>query len=163
MSNFSFKSDGFKELSRELTKLQGKDARKKLRSALKKGARVIIDQARSNLPSEYSTLKKSLVSQFRKPRTADYQTIKIAFTYGKGAKYDGWYAHMVERGTDPHEINPLNKLAMNAGDDNIVKSVRHPGVHARPFFRPAFDSRHKTAVAVFGRKLFSEIKKDIKK
>lgn len=163
MANFSFKSDGFKELNRELKKLDGKEARKKLRKSLKKGARVIIEKARSNLPSQYSTLKKSLVSQFRKPRTKDYQTIKIAFTYGKRAKYDGWYAHIVERGATPHEFQALNKLAMNAGDDNIVKVVKHPGVRARPFFRPAFDSRHKSAVSVFGKTLFSEIKKDIRK
>lgn len=159
----TFKTDGFRQLDKELKKLTGREARKKIRKSLKKGARVIITQARSNLPSQYSTLKKSLVSQFRKPRTSDYQTIKIAFTYGKKARHDGWYAHIVERGADPHEITPLNRKALNAGDDVIVKSVKHTGVRARPFFRPAFDSRHKTAVSVFGKKLFSEIKKDIKK
>lgn len=163
MSNTSFTSSGFKELNRELKKLDGKEARKKIRKSLKKGARVFIEKARSNLPSQYSTLKKSIVSKFRRPRTSDYQTIKIAFTTGNSARYDGWYAHIVERGAAKHEIKPLNKKAMNAGDDNIVKSVMHSGVRARPFFRPAFDSRNKSAVSIFGKKLFSEIKKDIRK
>ncbi len=162
MSTYGIEINGFRSLNKELGKLEGREARKKIRKALKKSARLIIVKARSNLPSQYSTLKKSMVSQFRKPRSSNYQTIKIAFTVGYSARYNGWYAHIIERGADAHEILPKTRKAMNAGDDNIVKNVKHPGVRARPFFRPAFDTKYKAMITTFGQTLFAEIKKDIK-
>lgn len=59
-----------------------------------------------------------------------------------------WYSHLVEYGTEAHEIKPKNKKALawvepgaTAGDDRLIitQHVNHPKVGPRPFLRPAAD------------------------
>lgn len=52
------------------------------------------------------------------------------------------YADMVERGTRPHEIVPVNRQALWwPGADHPVRRVQHPGTQAQPHLRPAAYTR----------------------
>jgi hypothetical protein len=50
------------------------------------------------------------------------------------------YGIYVEFGTEPHEIKPFDKMALNfmmGGEEVFAKKVYHPGTRPQPFFRPA--------------------------
>jgi HK97 gp10 family phage protein len=51
------------------------------------------------------------------------------------------HAHLVEFGTDPHYI-PLPKSKRRG----LNRGVKHPGAKAKPFLRPAFDTKKDEAV-----------------
>jgi len=163
MSAFDVKFSGVKEFEKQIKKLTGKAAKKVLKSSLKKGASVIVKEARRNLPSQYRTLKKALRSSFRRPKTQFYQTVKIGFTVGGSAKYDGWYAHIVEGGSKAHAINAKTGKMLSIGNGNFAGSVNHPGTPARPFLRPAFDNKSRTATSVFTEQLWKGIRLSLKK
>ncbi len=162
MTTFDFKFDGVKEFEKNVKKLGGKVAKKVVRASLKKGGTVIIKEAKNNLPAEYDTLRRSIRSAFRKPKTSFYQTLKIGFTTGRDAKYNGWYAHIVEGGSDAHTIKSKTGKVITAGDDTYAKKVNHPGTPARPFLRPAFDNKASAALRKFTDSLWQGIKKNMK-
>lgn len=54
--------------------------------------------------------------------------------------------HLFELGVEPHVIKPRRKKAMRLDDGSFIKGpVRHPGMAARPFLRPALDSKKREA------------------
>lgn len=54
----------------------------------------------------------------------------------KAGGRQAFYAHMVERGTRPHEITPRNARALAAGGKPVAK-VRHPGARAARYMERA--------------------------
>jgi HK97 gp10 family phage protein len=62
-----------------------------------------------------------------------------------GPPKDRWFYQFFETGAQSHDItgSPL----VFEGDEGLVITgrVRHPGMVARPFLRPAFDSRKRAA------------------
>jgi len=163
MAEFEIDFKGVKEFDREIKKLTGPQIKKVIRTGLKKGGAVIIKEAKQNLPPDYDTLRRSMRSAFRKPKTKFYQTLKIGFTIGSSAKYNGWFAHIVEGGADAHEIESKNGKLLNAGDDIVTTRINHPGIVARPFFRPAFESKSQAVLKKFTTTVWAGIKANIKK
>lgn len=54
--------------------------------------------------------------------------------------------HLFELGVEPHVIKPRRKKAMRLDDGSFIKGpVHHPGMAARPFLRPALDSKKREA------------------
>ena len=151
------KINGLKELSKALNELPGRVARNIIGTALRAGGNVIKNQAKANLPENYTTLRKSLVVVVGKQRDPYTRSAIIGPTVGKRAKYDGWYAHIVEGGALPHEI-PARFKKVEARDGQIFGSlVHHPGVHAKPFMRPAFESTKQKVVDAMAEKIRARI------
>lgn len=133
--------DGLDALKFALDQLPKRVANKHMRAAVASGARVIRDEAKAKAPvytGEVSqghpppgTLKRSIVSKFIKEQSSNarqvyYVTVRKGKQYQKQGKkgtlsQDAFYSHMVEFGT--------------------VKMA------AKPFMRPAFDTKKDSAVS----------------
>lgn len=130
---------GGAELQKALNQLPAKLERNVMRSALRQGANVIRDEARSNVPVKTGALKKSIKVSTRARRGQVTATLKA------GGK-DAFYAHMVEYGTAPHDIAVKSKKVLVFEDGGKATRARHPGISPKPFMRPAVDDKADEAV-----------------
>lgn len=129
--------DGLKELEQKLLQMSPKLAKNGLRAAVAAGSRVIANEAKKNVPVDTGVLRRAIfMKQIREESGNSKQTFYVGVRKGKGERKknrDGWYFHMVEFGT--------KKMA------------------ARPFLRPAFESRRVEAAEVIKRRLAERIAK----
>jgi HK97 gp10 family phage protein len=122
-----------RELRRQLNQLEDKVAGdKSLRNALVSGARPMAKEAKELAPVDTGELKKSIGVRTRKVARWGYEASVAARTY---------YAHLVEFGVAPHFIGRKSK----AGKRTLWRKI-HPGHTARPFLRPAFDTKKSESV-----------------
>ncbi len=134
---------GLKELKKNLEQLPMKMEKRIVGQALRQGANVFRDEARKNVPVATGRLKKAIqVSSARAGRKL-LSMMNVKVSYKKA-----WYARFVEFGTGPHIIKPKNKEALSIGGQ-VVKEVQHPGAVAKPFMRPAFDTKWQKAIDKF--------------
>jgi HK97 gp10 family phage protein len=110
-----------------------------MRSALRAGARVFLNEIKSTLPVSHGDLRKSARITTRAGRGQTTASVKV----GNRIAY---YAQMVEFGTRPHMIKAKPGSALNV-NGREVKWVRHPGAAPHPFARPAADAKFGAAVA----------------
>lgn len=111
-----------------------------MRSALRAGARVYLDQVKQNIPVQQGFLRASARITTRKGKDG-----KISASVKVGNQL-AFYANMVEFGTRPHVIKARPGGALNVNGSE-VKSVDHPGTAPHPFMRPAADAKFSQAVA----------------
>lgn len=139
---------GGKELDAFLKTLPAKMEKNIMRSALRKGANEIRNEAKANVPVDRGDLKKSL-----KVSTGGKRG-KIIAKVKSGLRY----AHLVEFGTAAHKIEGKNGgfLFFNGMG---VKSVHHPGSKAQPFMRPALDSKANAAIVAVGNQIRARLTK----
>jgi HK97 gp10 family phage protein len=130
---------GGKELQEFLNTLPVKVEKNILRSALRAGAKVIAEEAKQNVPVKSGELRDSIVL------STDARKGKVTAK----AKTSLWYAKFVEFGTAAHKINPKNGMSLLFGG-RWVKSVDHPGSNAKPFLRPALDTKANEAINAVG-------------
>jgi len=134
MSNF--KIEGAKELNKALGSFTKDIEQKIAKQAVRAGANVIAKEARLLAPMGVTgTLKRSIKVVARSKRTGDAVASVVTRS---GKKYtfrnmNAWYAGMVEFGTSK---NP-----------------------ARPFLRPALDSKGPEAIKAISNKIVARIKK----
>jgi HK97 gp10 family phage protein len=127
------------------------------RKHMRKGAKVISDEAKGNASHTRGLGDSVGVVNNPDDPTGVYVTARRGKRYPKG-----YIAHIIEYGAAPHLIKPKasNKsglLKLKGGA--LVPSVQHPGVTAKPFMRPAWDAKKNEAVRVIG----ASIKKDLTK
>lgn len=108
-----------------------------MRSALRAGAKVYLDQVKQNIPVEHGLLRQSARITTRKTRDGQ---VSASVKVGNALAF---YAHMVEYGTRAHSIT-ARAMTVNG---NTVRSVEHPGSRPHPFMRPAADEKFSQAVA----------------
>lgn len=143
---------GGKELAAFLNSLPQKLERNVMRTALNAGGRIIANEAKANVPAKTGKLKSSIrvSSDGRKGRVES-----IVKAGGKGKK--SFYAGFVEFGTAAHIIKAKNggMLKFIAGDGKKVeiKEVMHTGAIAKPFMRPALDTKASEAIRAIGNKI----------
>ena len=105
---FSVKVNGLHELNAALKAIETKTAKKVVRDAVRKGAKLYRDDAKRRVPTELDTLRKSIIMRVRqrvsRSQNATVTEARVGPTKGSGAKHDAWYAHLFEWGVDPHEI-----------------------------------------------------------
>ena len=129
---------GEDELYRALMRL-GQAARGGIEPALREGAEVIRAEAESQAPGPHIEISDIEIA-------GNAAKIKI------GPDKDHWYYQFFELGAQPHEIHPRYKTGKKAlrfpGEDGekLAWAVRHPGIPAKPFLRPAVDSKGQEAV-----------------
>lgn len=135
-----FEVKGLKELMDSMRRLPQSLQDKALPRAVLAGAGVIRDEARRLCPKKSGRLARSIVA--KKVRKATGGVI-----YQVGPKL--FYGQMVEFGTGPHTIKAkkLGKVLKLGRWRNIyARSIEHPGASAKPFLRPAFDSKYQAAI-----------------
>lgn len=108
-----------------------------MRSALRAGAKVYLEQVKQNIPVEHGDLRKSARITTRKGRDGQ---VSASVKVGNSVAF---YAHMVEFGTRAHTITARGMTVNGA----VVRSVDHPGARPHPFMRPAADEKFGSAVA----------------
>lgn len=122
-----------------------------MRTALRAGAKVYLDEIRATLPVSHGDLRKSARITTRAGRGQTSASVKV----GNRIAY---YAHMVEFGTRPHMIKAKPGSALNINGTE-VKWVRHPGAAPHPFARPAADAKFAAAVTAVQAKIRERLTK----
>ena len=163
MIQVTTKVDGFAQLDEALKMLPDEVQRKEVRSALRKAARVISDDASQRAPVHAAPYEGPSKAQ-KKPGTLRHsiavrlltaRSAKDAVTARISVKKAAWYGRLVEFG---HRIVP--RLPKGDGVRGSAKSMarrqarkaahaRGQNVPAKPFLRPAFDAKGNEAVSVF--------------
>lgn len=144
---------GGAELQRLLETLPAKMEANILRSALRKGARVIQQDARTRVPMATGTLRDGIKIK----SGLRYGTARVSVvTTGKHAYLAQW----MEYGTQAHVITAgKGKVLAFLMGGHPVKSVDHPGVRPRPFMRPAIDSNSTAVVAAIAAQIRARLTK----
>lgn len=148
------KLTGFDALNKILSEVPKDVARKAGVDALRAGAKPILEEAQ-NLVPEGATgkLAESLEIATKK---ASIPIVKVQASRKKG----GYHAHLVELGTQPHEIH--NVVIGN----KFYPVIHHPGARKKPFLRPAFNAKKGEALKIIlseiGTKLANRLKRELK-
>lgn len=132
---------GLAALERAMGELPLKLERNVVRGALRAGSKVFLQEARRRVPVKTGALRKSIRISVRRIKGQLVATTKAG-------NQQAFYAHMVEFGTGAHVIKASKAKALDVGG-HPVRSVRHPGAHAQPFMRPAFDLGARGAVDAY--------------
>jgi HK97 gp10 family phage protein len=146
----NIKVTGGKELALALKNLPKQIERNIMRSALRAGAKVILDEAKQLVAVENGDLKKSL----KVGTSSKKGTVRASVaSKGKGS----YISRFVEFGTAPHIISGRDggNLVFTARDGSKIttKSVNHTGAKAKPFMRPALDGKSTQAIIAVGNKI----------
>lgn len=155
--------EGADALVLRLSLLERGQARNIMRGGLRAAARPLIDRARQLVPisglSARNLLARGRVRGGKhKRRPGDLQR-SIRFSsrgFADGSLYAevkaggrrAFYAHMVERGTRPHEITPRNAKALVAAGRPVAR-VKHPGTRGVRYMERAARQASRAASEAF--------------
>lgn len=152
MADLEIKVEGLKELEKTLSDLPLDLQNEGLSPSLRAALEVIEEEAEANVPRDTGKLASTI-------RTV----VKVDAGVGglaEGAVVVGSpVGHLVEFGTQPHEItiddekDDKKVLADPVSREVFGRKVQHPGTPARPFLRPALDTRAQDALFAFRDKL----------
>lgn len=134
MTRARIKVHGDKELIEKIRKV-GTQLEKAMRKATLEGGEVAAVEARRRAPGPY--IETEIVSE--RPGRVDLEI---------GPDAEHWYYQFFETGASSHEIDGNVKQALafiQGAEEIVVKRVRHPGIAAEPFMRPALEE-NQTAV-----------------
>lgn len=166
--------EGLDELKKAMASLPAKLQKKVIEGATRDGASEVAKLYKRNLPSNYRTLKRATKVIKRRSRGKTETKYTVTPTRGKGAKFDAWYAHIVERGAQPHEINVKTAKALRLVEGYYFKSgsglryqtgfaqriIKHPGVRPTRAMYRAFKQQAAilNAMVAGGKKRFAKLK-----
>ena len=169
----SIRLEGLKELNNALKKLEAKVARKFAREGLKAAALVLRKEMRRRAPKKTGNLRKKIRFRLRQIRGGLGVTGRVGVASPKNKKdKSAFYARFIEYGTSPHQIpnktvgrgrNKRKNKKKSKFGGHVYSRVNHPGQPARPFLRPAFESKKQEAVKAIGPKMWSLIKREAKR
>lgn len=177
---FAMKSSvqGAPQLFQALRAINKKVARQTLRKAVKEGAKIVLNDAKANVPVDTGLLKKSLavkVATFKGgegvvgivgPRTGKTSSgrgpnrkkglSKLGQKFAAAERWPAKYAHLVEFGTRGQRTRKASIPAENAGRQGRRKKQRGKKNRRRsrerrgpqPFLRPALDNNIGTVRAL---------------
>lgn len=121
------KFEGFNELVQDAKHAGAVGADKLVRAALTNSADKVQSEQRRRAPHRTGTLQRSILVQIKFPKAEVTAQEK--------------YAVIIEEGTGPFTIKPKTKKALFwPGAKHPVKMVRHPGIKAKPFFKPGYEA-----------------------
>lgn len=134
--NVIAKLEGVNQLEKRLKAMEKKARDELMDEMMKAGVPVIEEPANRDAPGPHVIHKVT-----KRSRTG----IEISI----GPDEAHWHYRFSEFGAGPHEITIKNRRALSfEGDRGVVvtRSVRHPGIVARPFLRKNFDERKEKAI-----------------
>lgn len=113
--------EGAKELEKKLLSLEPKLGRKIIRQALRKGAKLILNQAKANVPVDTGDLKKSLKVRAMRKRRHRYG-VMVATSEGwfEGEQF---YGGFIEFGTHKMAAQPFVRPAFDSEKDAAEKTI----------------------------------------
>lgn len=144
---------GLSELNRALNELEDKLQGQLLRRAIHKGATIFRRAMRATVARSAGQAKHAS-SGSNRPHVADDIRIKakrnsatgaVTATVGPSSK-TAYIANFLEFGTSPHTIRAKGDKALYVPGIGFTKQVHHPGAPAKPFMRPAFDTKVQAAI-----------------
>ena len=133
---------GASELQQFLNQLPAKMEANIMRAALRAGANVIKEEAKANVPAKDGDLRDSVRVSTRLKNGRASASVKA------GNK-KAWYWRFVEYGTAAHTIKAKGNGILSFGGF-FGRSVAHPGAVAKPFMRPALDTKANEAINAVG-------------
>jgi HK97 gp10 family phage protein len=143
------KLEGAEELIEELRAL-GVNVKRSVRGAVRAGAKVIQEAAEANARGVTGSSGKHVRIKVS-ARSKEFVEAEIGATKKK------FQLPFFETGVQPHEItgSPL----VFEGDKGliVIGGVRHPGMPAQPWLRPALDVKRDAAVEAMGETLRAAI------
>lgn len=144
LETMNIEISGLKELEANLRDLSDDIRDRMLTDATREGAVIIQTEAQRLAPKDRGlTSAQSIVSRI-KIRMKKPDRFGVIALIVAGAPH----SHLLEFGTKAHRIVVKSKktLADAAAAKFFGKSVKHPGISARPFMRPAFETKKVEAV-----------------
>lgn len=149
MADVNAASADLAALAADLQAASGKPLIASAQEIIQQSAQRIRDEAQTRAPVKSGRLKESISIRYPAPLTAvigsnvEYATYQ---EYGTGTRG--------EFGGHEYEIRPKRAggvLAFTVGGKTVfTRLVKHPGIKARPFMRPAFE-------AVLGKELVAQL------
>lgn len=155
------KITGAAELQKKLRGLPDKVAKKHIRAALRKGAKIIRDEARRLAPKDTGHLVDSIKVRAAKRMKRGSFGIQVITGAGDFAG-DEFYASFYEYG---YRKNPAYRGAdgkIRSVSRTQAKSMERTEMKPRPFMRPAADSKGQLAAEIVKSKLLNAIVKEAK-
>jgi HK97 gp10 family phage protein len=160
MPDGDFEVLGLKELDDALKNLPEYLQKRAMKEAFIAGGQIIQQTAVALAPRRRGNLAAAIELKFI-PDMGNGQGGVAIYVNKKKA----WYGRLEEFGTAPHVIRVRRGKALKIGS-TYVKEVQHPGAAAKPFMRPAFDTKKQEAVNVIAltlRKFIERYAKQVKK
>lgn len=150
MSNLHIK--GGKELNAVLQKLPVSIEKNILRSALRMGAKEIAEEAQRQVPKDDLDLYESIKISANYDRRKGQVIAKV-----KAGNKRVFYAKFVEYGVASHIIKMRDGVLSFNGV--AARSVHHSGYSAKPFMRPALDTKADDALRAVARQIKKRLTK----
>lgn len=146
--------EGVDELIKNLRSVLTKHNVNEVRKALKRGAMILVDEAKRRVTvNDGGKLKDSIkiLPKWSKDPAGMYVAPRVlrrftAKTSQKTKDKNPFYAHFVEYGTDPHNLGYKGKFLSGKGGD-------HPGARKQPYMRPALDATAQQVLSVMSEDL----------
>lgn len=113
---------GLKELSKALKAFPENIQNNILNSAIRAGIVTIQKEAKKNVPKREGILKKAIVIKKRRPKNKNM--IKYQLGIRQGSKDDAYYGHIVEFGSSKMEAKPFMRPALESKADEVINEVR---------------------------------------
>lgn len=142
MPDGDFEVLGLKELDDALKNLPEYLRTRAMKEAFLAGGQIIQQTAVALAPRRKGKLASAIEIRFRPDFGNGFGGVEIYVN-----KKKAWYGRLEEFGTAPHVIRVRRGRALKIGS-TYVKEVQHPGAAAKPFMRPAFDTKKREAVNV---------------
>ncbi|WP_306642595.1 HK97-gp10 family putative phage morphogenesis protein [Sanyastnella coralliicola] len=166
------KLEGAEQIQKLLQELPPALKKSVLISAQKKAAKPVVQQMIRNLDSSTKSrsgnLKKSIGTKTLKDRGRE--TTSTITGPRVGGRFKGYHAHLIEHGTSAGERTSKKgyfTFKGKGGKTIRVRMIDHPGTKARPFAKPAIESKKEEVVQAFsfeiGAALNRVMKRTIKK
>lgn len=158
--------DGFDEIEKALKKFPARIVKKALGKAIKTGSKPILADARQRVPVRTGNLKKSLaIRNLPKSEAGNRTIVEVYARSGGKFKHDGWYAHLVEFGTQRHIVKAKNSPVLStnftgSGEYTFFgKQTTIPNIPGKPFLRPALSAQAQRVINISGVTLAAEIER----
>ena len=121
----SSKSDqDFKKLMKGLGKFPANIQKNVMTGANRAAAVVIQKEARLLAPKDKGDLQKSIVVRKTRSKGRTDTIHKVALTFGKNSKYNGWYGSFLEFGTVHMAARPFMRPALYKKQISVVEASR---------------------------------------
>jgi len=173
MATMNVSLSGFKQLERKLNELPKRIRRKVLSQSLRAGAKIIQAEAKARVPKDTGELRRSI--KVRVGKVKNRGDVKIIVITGAGDfKGDQYYGAFVEygyrRGKRSAGVASLQKAKSSTKDSGkkaaiqakLDKADDRQMVPARPFMRPAFDTKKNEAQRAITVRMVEGIVKEAK-
>ena len=134
-----FRAEGYKELQDRIAQFPARFRRNAMRGGMRAALTILKKGADKRLAQRTKTRTGQLRRTLRTSTQSFNDGARLQGRVSVGGvnrarKGKAWYAHIIERGSKPHIIDPRNGGALLIGG-RFAKSVKHPGTAATWFMR----------------------------